>query len=253
MNGKVRIDSSEGEDEIEHIFDGYPMQKKTLLLESPIAQLYLSPIISSLSEIGIFDFDPKLPKKTAPITGVTELASDGANLALVLNRISTDGESKRAFLNLMRYMLPFVHRMDVSKVADKSMYFTLRETYARNFELPASLLSDGTVNITALIVALYFEKNKLVVIEEPERNVHPALMSKTVEMMKEAAQKKQIIATTHNPELIRHVDLEDILLVCRDESGRSVVIRPAQSEDVQTFLENDFQISDLFVDNLLEV
>jgi len=54
------------------------------------------------------------------------------------------------------------------------------------FALPAFLISDGTINIIALLVALYFEKKPLAIIEEPERNIHPYLISRVVDMMKDA-------------------------------------------------------------------
>jgi len=83
--------------------------------------------------------------------------------------------------------------LDVEKFADKSLLFKLREIYAKKQYLPASLISDGTINITALIIALYFEKKPLTIIEEPERNIHPYLISKVVEMMKDASQKSRLL------------------------------------------------------------
>jgi len=63
-----------------------------------------------------------------------------------------------------------VSGLGVEKFADKSLLFSLTETYARGKDLPASLVSDGTINITELIVALYFERKPVAVIEEPERS-----------------------------------------------------------------------------------
>ena len=72
-------------------------------------------------------------------------------------------------------------------------------------------------------------------------------------MMKEASEDKQIIVTTHNPEVLRHANLEDILLVTRGSDGCSTILRPTDSDVVNTFLENDLGIHDLFVQNLLEI
>ena len=152
----------------------------------------------------------------------------------------------------MKDILPFVEDLDVEKFADSSLLFKLREIYAKNQYLPASLISDGTINITALIIALYFEKKQLTIIEEPERNIHSYLNSKVVEMMKDVLQEKQIIVTTHNPEILKHAGLENILLVSRDKEGFSVVSRPHEKETVKTFLRNDLGIEELYVQNLLE-
>ena len=148
-----------------------------------------------------------------------------------------------------------MENLDVEKFADISLLFKLRESYFKTQYLPASLISDGTINMTALIVALYFEEKPFVIIEEPERNIHPSLISKVVEMMKGVSQtqKKQIVVTTHNPEFVKYAGLENILLVSRNEDGFSTVSRPADKEEVKTFLKNDIGIEELYIQNLLEV
>ena len=222
----------------------------TLLLETPF--MYF-PVREIFTDISIFDFDPKLPKKAAPITGKAQLEEDGSNLSIVLKNILADKDKRRKLLNLLQYFLPFVESIDVEKFADKSLLFKLKESYFEKEFIPASLISDGTINITALIIALHFEKNPLVIIEEPERNIHPSLISKVVEMIKDASQKKQILITTHNPEVIKYVDIDDLLLISRDENGFSRITRPADKDVLKAFLENEIGVEELFVQNLLEI
>ncbi len=218
---------------------------------SLIMELSLFRAGPSLRDAAIYDFDPKLPKKATPITGKAELEEDGNNLAIVLRKINEDGTSKRKLANLLQDLLPFVASLDVERFADKSLLFSLKETYTKKKSLPASLLSDGTLNVTALIVALYFERKPVAVIEEPERNIHPHLISRVVKMMKDASRHKQIIVTTHNPEVVRSADIEDVLLVSRDAEGFSTITRPAEREDVKVFLRNEMGLDELFAQNLL--
>ena len=126
----------------------------------------------------------------------------------------------------------------------------LKERYFKQ-SLPSTLISDGTINITALILALYFQPNRLAIIDEPERNIHPSLISKIVEMMKDASRKSQVIVTTHNPEMIRYAKIENVLTVRRDEKGYSEIVRPGDQESVKNFLKNDMEIGVLYVQNLL--
>ena len=65
--------------------------------------------------------------------------------------------------------------------------------------------------------------------------------------------KKQIVVTTHNPEFVKCAGLENILLVSRNEAGFSTVSRPADKEEVKTFLKNDIGIEELYIQNLLEI
>lgn len=136
---------------------------------------------------------------------------------------------------------------------DRSLVFTLRETYNKGKYLPAFLLSDGTITLTALVVALYFQDRSTMIFEEPERNIHPQLMPRVMNMFKEASKKKQIIVTTHNPEMVRHAELNDILLISRTSDGASRVVKPSESETVKAFLDSELGVSDLFVDGLLGV
>jgi len=225
----------------------------TLLLETPLFSI-ANQFQSSLEDIAIYDFDPKLPKKAVSITGKTELEENGSNLSIVLKNIVEDKEEKRKFLNLMQDMLPFVCDARVQKFADRSLLFTLQEAYDKRApHLPASFISDGTVNIAALIVALYFEDKRFMIIEEPERNIHPYLISRLVSMLKEVSERKQIVITTHNSEFVKHAALEDLFLITRDEHGFSNVSKPAGMEAVQMFLENEMGIDELYIQNLLGV
>jgi predicted ATPase len=202
--------------------------------------------------IAIFDLDPKLPKKATPVTGRAYLEPDGSNLALVLLNLLQDPDSRTALIRLMHDTLPFIEDLEVERFADKSLLIAAKEIFSER-ALPASFLSDGTIHLAALIVALYFHPASIAIVEEPERNIHPHLISKVVRMLADASRQKQIIVTTHNPELVKHADLADLLLVHRDDQGFSHVTRPAESAELKIFLENDLGVDELYVQNLLGV
>lgn len=264
--GEIVISSINGEVHIEIIPENAPLKKEdlfplflkeeklpvhTLLIET--SYYFIAPLREMFSNLSIYDFDPKLPKKATPITGKAELEEDSSNLSIILKNIMESKEKKRKLFNLVKDILPFINNLDVEKFADKSLLFKLQEKFFEDQYLPASLISDGTINITALIIALYFEKKPIVIIEEPERNIHPYLISKVVYMMKDASKGKQIIVTTHNPEIVKYAELENILLVSRDENGFSRIFRPTDKEEIRTFLKNDIGIEELYVQNLLEI
>jgi hypothetical protein len=230
-------------------FAGTKLPSKTILLQ--IQPLFFVPAEWAVGEIGLYDFDPKLSKKAVPIAGKFELEEDGGNLSLVLKSIVENSEKKRKLSNLMKDLLPFVEDLSTDKFADKSLLFKLKEKFFPDIYFPASFISDGTVNISALLSALYFEKKGVTIIEEPERNIHPHLVSRVMGMMKDASSNKQIIVTTHNPEVVKHTDLENILLVSRDKEGFSTISRPSEKKEVKIFLQNELGLDDLFVQNLL--
>jgi Fe-S cluster assembly ATPase SufC len=204
---------------------------------------------------NIFDLDPKLSKMGVPIFAKADLEEDGSNLVIVIKKILDDPEKKRMFMNLVSYLLPYVEDIKVDKFTETHYFLKIKETYSDKHYLPAPLISDGTINALGLIVALYFQESPLIIIEEPDRGFHPSLISSVVEMMKDATKysDKQIIVTTHNPEMVRYADLKNIFLVSRNENGFSSIVKPFRKKDVKIFLENGLRPEELYVDNLLEM
>jgi predicted ATPase len=226
------------------------LPERTLLLET-IYGYPLPHLEKFFDRIAVYDIDPKLPKKGAVITGRRELDEDAGNLALVVKTILEDPEKKRKFSNLLRDVLPFIEDFSVQKFMDVSLILTMQERYTKSRDLPASSLSDGTIAIFAMIIALYFEENPFIIIEEPVSHIHPFLISRLMRMMKEASEKKQVMVTTHSTEVVKHAVLDDILLISRDSEGFSIISRPGDKEEVRTFLANEIGIEELYVQNLL--
>lgn len=258
LNGKLNFDLTLPKGlkiKKDNIFPSFLQREKfpanVTLIEMPF--IVLPHVKKIFDGISIYAFDPKLPQKASPVTGKSELEEDGSNLSIVLKNIVESRDEKRKFFNLMKEMLPFVDALNVEKFADKSLLFSLKETYSKKHYIPASLISDGTINIAGIIIALYFESKPLTIIEEPERNIHPYLIPKVINMMKDASKNKQIIITTHNPEIVKYADLNDILLVSRDKEGFSTISRPADKKEIKTFLKNEIGMDELFTQNLLEI
>lgn len=221
---------------------------KNLLLISYIPRLVLFQIIDG-EKIKIYDFDPKTLKSASIINRKNFLEEDGSNISNVLERILRNAEEKRNLLLILKRLLPFIQDISTEKSFNKSMYFRLKENNKN--DLPSSLLSDGTVNIIAIIIALYFEKeNDIVIIEEPEKNMHPKLANQLVTLMKDVGHKKQVIITTHNTQLLSSVDLKDIFYVYRNKEKYSEVEKPEKNEKVKVFIKNELDIGDLFYEGL---
>ncbi len=254
VDGRMKVDQRFREVEFLSSVDNQPIPATESLLTFPFSRSVMGSALYLFNEIGIYDFDPRLAKSAIPIAGRSQLEMDASNLALVLNRLLHDKDTKRNFLNLCRRNLPFIHRLGIGKLTENSMFIKLRETFEEDKEIPAFLISDGTVNILALVVALYFQDHKkFAIFEEPERHIHPYLISRVLSMFKEASREKQILATTHSPEVVKHAGLDSILLVSRGGNGASCITRPADSEHVRIFLRNNLGVEDLFADNLLGV
>lgn len=239
-----------GADFISHIINEDGRERKELILNKLDFMLPL--MLSANGFIKIYDFDPRLMKSSSSITSKRRLEEDGSNIANVLQLILRNKLKKKKLLNLLCDSLPFVEQIDVQNNVDMSITYRIKEKY-NNKTFYSDFLSDGTVNMLALIIALYFEgESGITIIEEPERNLHPQLMSKIVEMAKEVSKEKQIIITTHNPELVKYADVKNVLFAQRTIDGFTKISKIRDNCMAQQFISSDLGLEDLFVKGLLE-
>jgi hypothetical protein len=69
--------------------------------------------------------------------------------------------------------------------------------------------------------------------------------------MRDASKLQPLLVSTQHPAVLRSTPVEDVWLVSRDEEGFSVLSRPADREDVRTFLAEEVGLDDLFLAGLL--
>jgi hypothetical protein len=70
-------------------------------------------------------------------------------------------------------------------------------------------------------------------------------------MMKEVSDKRQLILTTHHPDIVKLADATNIWFSSRDREGFSTISRPLDQKETRIFLENELGIEDLFMHDLL--
>lgn len=115
----------------------------------------------------------------------------------------------------------------------------------------AHVLSDGTLRFICLTTLLMQPSHLLpdtVLIDEPELGLHPYAINLLADMIKQVAEKKQIIVSTQSVELLNAFSPEDIMVVER-EQGASVLKR-LDTEDLSDWLE-DYTLGDLWKRNIL--
>lgn len=64
-------------------------------------------------------------------------------------------------------------------------------------------MSRGTLYVLGLIVAaLQYPAPSLIAIEEPELNIYPGALGAVADILNIAAQRTQVVVTTHSPDLL---------------------------------------------------
>jgi len=230
-------------------------------LDSSTSLFGITPLMLGLppflfgENITIYDFSPKQAKQAIPVASAHTLSEDGANLPLVIQQLLRDPRQRERLLRLVQSVLPHIQQLNTTMVGGQHVQIQVQETYHERRAIPAILLSDGTVEVVALVVALFFTRfpKGTVILEEPDRNLHPGLMGALMELFRDATERNQLLITTHNPELLRHAELDELVLIERDSEGNSTIKRPADQEGVKIFLEEELGLDYLHTHQLLGV
>ncbi len=98
-------------------------------------------------------------------------------------------------------------------------------------------LSDGVLRFLCLTAALLPPQASLVAIDEPETGLHPKLLPIVGDLIKTAAEKGQILVTTHSPDLLNQFGLDDVAVIAR-ENGQARWLRPGTRESLRKMLAN---------------
>jgi len=108
------------------------------------------------------------------------------------------------------------------------------------------LCSDGTQRITDIARLLVRSEATCILIEEPEIAVHPSLLERLLHIFDSYAQDRQIVISTHSPDVVDWCKPENLRLVERKE-GRTIVSRLSEEklDRVHDYLRHDGTFSDL--------
>ena len=200
-------------------------------------------IADSIGRIGIYDFDPGLSRKAIPINAKYDFESDGSNLTLILKNIMENKNEKKELISIINSILSYIKDIQIENLSDKSIMFKNKEEFGDNkFIIPSSFMSSGTANVYSIIIAIFFSKNNIIAIEEPEKGMHINLISRIIELMVEASNKKQIIITTHNSEILKFSPRKSLFLFSRDNDGSSKIVKPIEIKEIRTFLNDEMGI-----------
>jgi predicted ATPase len=168
-----------------------------------------------------------------------ELGSRGENLAAVLHEIEkSNGQACwNTILGALRGAIPRIK--DIKPVrTEVEGKWTFQIVEDRIRALTPFSISDGTIRLLTLLVAACWSarKSSLLVIEEPENNLHPHLCEQLVAMFRAVSQDHQVIITTHSANFLDYLQPEELLLCERDdETTFTRLIRASDKENIDIF------------------
>lgn len=187
--------------------------RRNVLLLNPFSQLY-----AHLTKMRFYHIFPPMLREPQKPGNPYPLDEHGENLASVLREmIRSNSPYLPDLRDALSKVVPGVCDVQVSQVGGY-LVGKLKHEGAEGdgsralFDL--SQESDGTLRLIGLLVALFQHPSpSLIAIEEPELTIHPGALAVLADLLREATRRTQILVTTHSPDLIDRISVEDIRAV----------------------------------------
>jgi len=162
------------------------------------------------------------------------LEEDFSNLGLFLNYLRGVPKTKNTIIGHLRDLYAGLDDFDV-RIKGGTVEVFLTE---RDFVIPASRLSDGTLRYLCLLAILCDpEPPALVCIEEPELGLHPDMLPKIADLLLAASERMQLIVTTHSDMLVDAMtESPESIVVVEKHDGKTVAKRIQATDEMKQWL-----------------
>lgn len=224
-----------------------PMLDPTRLLAgAPFIAAQLIFLRNFIEGWSFYNTQPDVARRSYKDTPDQSLGEYGEQLANVLYKIEKQngaGALKEIIDGLRGAVPGFKSVHSVARGVERS--YEVQEDRIKGALSPSSI-SDGTVRLLALLVAVYGNNPRItmLLIEEPETGLHPHLSGHIMQLLRTASQNRQVIVTTHNPAFLDELEPDEVIL-CDKPDGYTEVRTAADVEDINTFRKT-FRLGELW-------
>ena len=153
------------------------------------------------------------------------LQRDGSNAAAVLREIQRQRPSDYDLLcKYLSLIVPGTTSAEYATAGPKETIHFKQNVGGKTSRVFNTMnISDGTLRVLGVLLAMYqVSAPELVVIEEPEATIHPAASEVLLEILLAGAARRQVLLTTHSPDLLDHKGILDTQLrFVRSEKGQT--------------------------------
>ena len=187
----------------------------------------------------VSDFHISAARGRKEATGVMEhLSETGENLPRVAQYLYENHRAIfKTILTRMQQRVPGISGVEPELTQDGYLILRFRDG---TFKTPFldRYVSDGTIKMFAYLVLLHDPKpHPLLCIEEPENQLYPTLMSELAEEFRDYARRGgQVMVSTHSPDLLNAVRLEEVLWLVKKD-GLSEIRRAQDDLQVKRYMD----------------
>ena len=186
-------------------------QRDRLYLLPASSHAVFRPIYDVLSGMGFYNLNPGRIRDLQSSAPSDVLDRDGANLASVFGALkSRHPASADRIAQYLSVIVPGTVGVEPRTLGPKLTLEFLQRVRgdAHAWRFLANNMSDGTLRAFGVLVALFQSVGnsslaaRFVGIEEPETALHPAAAEAVTDVLQEASETVQVVATTHSADLL---------------------------------------------------
>lgn len=187
----------------------------------------------------------------------THLDEEGAVLKHLLCVWHDKNDEKFDWVN--QSLASVTHQLSLKRIDENDGELGLLEGYDK--PIPLDNASDGTLRLLAYYTLLnQTQLPSILAIEEPERNLHPAVLIRVASLLEELSHKTQVIVTTHSAQFLDAFDKDSLgdslgVLLLKNHKGKGTeVIDFEQQQKLRAALNSwvkDFGIGSAIFDSEL--
>jgi predicted ATPase len=202
-----------------------------LALVSASGLAVFRPVYDALTTMGFYNLNPKLIRELQKPQDGRLLKPAGENIVSVIGQMErTAPDTLRVVEEYLQTVVPTVHGVERKQIGPmETLEFRQDMAGAKHpWRFQAQNMSDGTLRALGVLIAL-FQGNQdqvpsVIGIEEPETALHPAASGALREALQRAAEKTQVIVTSHSPDLLDDRELSaDSLLAVVANAGETQI------------------------------
>lgn len=199
----------------------------------------IADFVRSLRFSTIFPNTLRDPRKPDADKNLKESGENWASILKALKRTPKGRHELDRIKEMMQIVMPTMKDISVKGVGGYLVpQIRVTESGGKKdalYDLDPSQLSDGTLRVLGILLALYQHPHpQFVALEEPEQTVHPGLLAMLAEAFHEVSERTQLLITSHSPHLIEYFKPEEIRVVAQEDGETRITkIKSAQLEAIK--------------------
>ena len=201
----------------------------------------------------IFELDPKKLSQPSEIGPTDAPEADGSKLPAFLDHLqNNDPDGFNELVSLVKEAVPEIESITLPSTPQRQKEIAIKQKRLRKPRRAADA-SSGVLLFLGYVSLLFAEKKySILMFEEPETGVHPARLQFIVDLLRRmtvgfgSRPPVQVIATSHSPHLLDHLEPKELVLMRRNKKGKIECVRGDNVESCHKYLEGGSTLGEFF-------